>query len=664
MQLISLGDTTIDERKQATRYVRGKGIEIGASHMPIEVDKSCCNVTYVDRLSEKEIDESFPELREATLVPVDVRCDVVTEGLAPFEDQTLDFVIASHLLEHLPNPLSFLKECYRVLRVGGVLYLGLPDKDYTFDLSRERTPLAHLVKDFEADVKTIDEQHLVDYLVNAAKEMIPEDPEEKTKLFERELGRSFHVHVWTWEDMVQFLQYVVAELELSWELLEMYLPKSVKNEAIFILQRSAADSDTATARFASSLQVLVSRERGAAEVIRLAQEAIAQQLLHQQLSAGGDATLFRRLRFWAKHSSWRRLARYANWRRSARSMNMLSRIVSRWNGTRAGGATTPEPLSAEDGSDPFDRFRRDVPPDLLRTTAVTDRLFSRLDAGDIAAAEAAMTEDEHLVVNASSPADRKRLLLAYGVHYGIRGVLMKSGLQAVFPPDDVHAMSRGPHVTAGSCSYGDLIVDALRSAGAELSPGARGLDFGCSSGRVVRGLAAAYPEVEWHGCDPVTKSIKWAQEHLAGMHFAVSQSNPPLPYAESFFDVVFAISIWSHFSESAALRWLDEMSRVIRPGGRLILTTHGYQAVAYLAERKLYELAALTDIEAALYTRGYWFAPVINGEPDWGIVHPEWGVTFLTPEWLLANACPPWRVAHFAIGGVEGNQDIYTLERR
>lgn len=273
MQLISIADVTIDERKQATRYLRGAGIEIGASHMPIEVDKACCQVRYVDRLGEVEIDEKFPELKESQLVPVDVICDVVADGLAPFAEGSLDFVIASHLLEHVPNPLGFIKECHRVLRYGGVLYLGVPDKDFTFDRGRDRTPLRHVVRDFENDVRTIDEKHLVDYLVKAAKETIPDDPGERAKVVDRELGRSFHVHVWTWEDIVELLTYLVKSAGLAWELQELYLPKGVKNEVICILQKTNVDAQTAALRFASNVLLLVARERATEELIRQAMKA-------------------------------------------------------------------------------------------------------------------------------------------------------------------------------------------------------------------------------------------------------------------------------------------------------------------------------------------------------------------------------------------------------
>ena len=240
-----------------------------------------------------------------------------------------------------------------------------------------------------------------------------------------------------------------------------------------------------------------------------------------------------------------------------------------------------------------------------------------------------------------SELERKRLALALGVHYGVPGILERTGLTEAAPSRTrFTCMGRGPLAAGGSTYHADLVVDALASAGVELEAGMRGLDFGCSSGRVVRVLAAAYPDVEWSGCDPIESSIAWARENLPGIEFEVSPVEPPLPYEDASFDFAFAISIWSHFSAGAALRWWDEMHRVIRPGGHLVLTTHGYQTIEHYRRygiptaskrRPVPELSAIRD---ALDSTGFCFVPVFDEEGDWGLVNPEWGMAYMTPEWL------------------------------
>ncbi len=157
-------------------------------------------------------------------------------------------------------------------------------------------------------------------------------------------------------------------------------------------------------------------------------------------------------------------------------------------------------------------------------------------------------------------------------------------------------------------------------------------------------LAAAYPQVRWHGCDPNAPAIAWAGENLPGIEFFVNGNAPPLPLADASLDAAYAISIWSHFEPTLGLRWFEEMRRVIRPGGHLVCTTHGLNSVAHYADVKLRTAAQLSAIAKALYHRGWWYAQEFGEEGDWGVVNPDWGTTFLSAEWMLAQLCPRWRV--------------------
>ena len=62
--------------------------------------------------------------------PADLLWDV-REGL-PFADKSSEFIFSEHFLEHIDYPVSvkkFIKECFRVLRCGGILVLGVPDSE-------------------------------------------------------------------------------------------------------------------------------------------------------------------------------------------------------------------------------------------------------------------------------------------------------------------------------------------------------------------------------------------------------------------------------------------------------------------------------------------------------------------------------------------------------
>jgi SAM-dependent methyltransferase len=293
-------------------------------------------------------------------------------------------------------------------------------------------------------------------------------------------------------------------------------------------------------------------------------------------------------------------------------------------------------------------------------------LFERLDERDVAEIEELIgAEPELASIYARAPdaAARRHLILAYGIWLGHPAATEKTGLAAVQTPENVHVMARGPVAAAGGLYDADMVADALASAGVDLGEIRDALDFGCSSGRVVRVLKAAYPHIQWHGCDPNQPAIAWAGEHLPDIDFFPSGELPPLPLADASLDLAYAISIWSHFEPSLGLRWFQEMHRVLRRGGHLMITTHGMASVEFDARHEIRTPLQSDEIIGTLYRQGGWYAPEFGEDGDWGVVSPDWGTAFLSPEWLLAQLCPRWRVLEYAPGRNQKNQDVYVLQR-
>ncbi len=85
-------------------------------------------------------------------------------SLSGIADASYDFILSSHCLEHVANPLAALREWHRVVRPGGRLVLILPDPRHTFDHRRPVTTLAHLQADFDRHTGEDDPTHLEEIL--------------------------------------------------------------------------------------------------------------------------------------------------------------------------------------------------------------------------------------------------------------------------------------------------------------------------------------------------------------------------------------------------------------------------------------------------------------------------------------------------------------------
>ena len=139
------GDVKTHREDLAVRYLRGEGIEIGALNFPLRVPPRV-TVRYVDRQPHEELVAEYGVMYPGAAI---VAPDVIDDGerLATFADASVDFVVANHMLEHTEDPVGTLRHHVRVLRPGGVLFLGLPDARATDDDARERTTVEHLLRD-------------------------------------------------------------------------------------------------------------------------------------------------------------------------------------------------------------------------------------------------------------------------------------------------------------------------------------------------------------------------------------------------------------------------------------------------------------------------------------------------------------------------------------
>ncbi len=64
-----------------------------------------------------------------------------------------------------------------------------------------------------------------------------------------------------------------------------------------------------------------------------------------------------------------------------------------------------------------------------------------------------------------------------------------------------------------------------------------------------------------------------------------------LDWPDRSFDLVYSLSVFTHLTESVGLAWIEELTRVLKPGGHLVITTHGdhYRANLTPDDREAYD---------------------------------------------------------------------------
>ena len=198
----------------AAIFLSGDGIEIGALHQPLKVPEAA-RVRYVDRMATPELKTQYPELAALPLVDVDIIDN--GETLATVADGTQAFVVANHFLEHCQNPFQTVQNIFRVLRPGGLLYMAVPDKRYSFDSARPCTTLDHLARDYAEGPQISKRAHFEEWsrLVNKRADAALVEEEVQHLM---NIDYSIHFHVWGAAELAEFLlalrDYVTLELEL------------------------------------------------------------------------------------------------------------------------------------------------------------------------------------------------------------------------------------------------------------------------------------------------------------------------------------------------------------------------------------------------------------------------------------------------------------------
>jgi SAM-dependent methyltransferase len=207
-----------------------------------------------------------------------------------------------------------------------------------------------------------------------------------------------------------------------------------------------------------------------------------------------------------------------------------------------------------------------------------------------------------------------------------------------------------------------------------LDPGDRVLDVGCGIGRMAMPLTEYLQGGSYAGFDIGRAMVRWCQREIGGrwpnFEFAwapihnskynpfgdIAASEFRFPYADDEFDFAFATSLFTHLLPEEARHYLAETARVLKPGGRCLLT---FFLLTHEAERELSAGRTMLD-----------FAHPIPGGRTTDAAQPEEATAFPTDDvraWCAGAGLAVREPIHYGVwSGTPGAttlQDMVVAER-
>jgi SAM-dependent methyltransferase/uncharacterized coiled-coil protein SlyX len=163
--------------------------------------------------------------------------------------------------------------------------------------------------------------------------------------------------------------------------------------------------------------------------------------------------------------------------------------------------------------------------------------------------------------------------------------------------------------------------------GVHLMAESRVLDFGCGWGRIIRFFLKDVLADHLYGIDVDPEMISLCRKLVHYGNYSVCNPIPPTEFPDDTLDIIYAYSVFSHLAEPVHIKWIEEFSRILKPGGLLVVTTEGRHFIEFCKSLrgKKHDLAwfngianAFVDIEAALsdYDKGKFLYSATGGGPS------------------------------------------------
>ena len=138
----------------------------------------------------------------------------------------------------------------------------------------------------------------------------------------------------------------------------------------------------------------------------------------------------------------------------------------------------------------------------------------------------------------------------------------------------------------------------LANSGIEVNRLGSILDFGCGTGRLLVGWYLDNSARGLCGCDINRQLVSWARNNLPGrIDWHQTSLTTELPYASKRFDLIYLVSVFTHLSLASQKLWIQELKRVLRPCGYILITLHGEMYVRVFQRQRIEEFHKTGYIE-------------------------------------------------------------------
>ena len=234
-------------RETLNKIIAGKdlvGLEIGALDRPLVVRDELpagSEILYADHLTTEELKIKYG-LDSTVAIDALVDVDLVSptgDFRSALGGREVDYIVASHVVEHIPNPIKWFQMLFEIIKPGGFVFLVVPDKRFTFDYLRPVTSFGEILNSFFAgknkpSVANVFDHHSSAVLIDGSKvwagilgvgDLLPLSSHEDAFKYAREVNEQgtyhdVHVSIFTPASFFSILERLIST--------ELFMPEITK----------------------------------------------------------------------------------------------------------------------------------------------------------------------------------------------------------------------------------------------------------------------------------------------------------------------------------------------------------------------------------------------------------------------------------------------------